>query len=147
MDVSRSCNLNTPCRRNQRKPEGKTRQGEGHCRNDLPHHKKRKKEELLFFESTEHCQNRSRSNSCFVNSHCSAQRLSVETSVRAARVNSRVTYTHAQCYTCMWLRGSDSLCFLHCTPHTSLSLSDGCLLYRVCQHRRENLEFFHFVIG
>lgn len=112
MDVWRSCNPNIHCRRNQREPEGKRRRGEGRCRNRSNSPQEERKEKLLFFESSERCQNRERSNSWFVSSHCRAERLSVQTSVGASRVNSDVTLG----VTCAGLRGSDSLGFLHFSP-------------------------------
>lgn len=66
--------------RNQRKTRGKTRQGEGLCRKRSTNTKKKKKKRRSwrFFESSECCQNRGWSNSCFVNSHCRAECLSVQ---------------------------------------------------------------------
>lgn len=48
---------------------------------------------MLFFESSERCQNRGWSNS-----HCREELLSVETSVRAATINYGMTAAHAWCY-------------------------------------------------
>lgn len=70
----------------------------------------------------------------FVNRHCGVEHLSVETSVRAARINSGVTLLTLS-VTRMQLRDSDRLLSsLHSGPLHSASLpSHGCLLYGVCQ--------------
>lgn len=91
-DMSRTCNRNARCRGNQRKPEG---EDETRWRTPQKHiylAMRNRKEKMLLFERSERCQNRRRSGSRFVNSHQSAGRLPVETSVSPARVNFSVTH-------------------------------------------------------
>lgn len=137
MDVSGSCNLNTRCRRKSKETWGEEwRTLQKHI------YLTTKRKTAVLWKQWALSKQRP------VNSHCRAEHLSVETSVRALTVNSGVMHIGV---TCMQLRGSAGLPLssLHSDPpHTSPSLSAGCLLYRVCQHWREILELFcFFLIG